>query len=66
MPEPNDPERFRLTLRALPSETPVEIRLRGILKRLLRTWGFRAELVEQLPAGEGKQAVGGQVQAPEG
>jgi len=41
-------ERYRLTLRALPSDTPVAIRLRHILKGLLRAWDFRCERVEQL------------------
>jgi len=41
-------ERYRLTLRALPGDTPVAIRLRHVLKGLLRAWGFRCERVEQL------------------
>jgi hypothetical protein len=44
----SEPERYRLTLRALPDNTLVAIRLRHVLKGLLRAWGFRAERVEQL------------------
>ena len=36
-------ERFRLIIRSEPSETPVVIRLRHVLKGLLRAWGFKAE-----------------------
>jgi hypothetical protein len=32
---------FVLTIRPLPDRTPVEIRLRHVLKRLLRSYGFR-------------------------
>lgn len=32
---------FILTIRALPDRVPVEMRLRGVLKRLLRTYGFQ-------------------------
>lgn len=48
MSKPPAGERCRLTLRTLPDDTPVAIRLRHVLKGLLRTWGFRAECVEQL------------------
>jgi hypothetical protein len=39
---PPQPERpvYRLTLRALPWPTPPAVRLRAVLKRLLRTFGF--------------------------
>lgn len=43
-------ERYRLTLLALPDDTPVAIRLRCVLKGLLRGWRFRCERVEELPA----------------
>ena len=38
---------FVLTLRALPSDVPVVVRLRGVLKRLLRGYGFRCVTIEQ-------------------
>jgi len=43
-------ERYRLTLPALPSDTPTFIRLRHVLKSLLRAWDFQAEKVEELLA----------------
>lgn len=47
------PVRYLLTLASTPSELPAEIRLKGVLKRLLRTYDFRCERVEELkpPAG---------------
>ncbi len=47
-------ERFTLTIRALPSETPVAVRLRHVLKGMLRAWGFRCERIEQLPDASGE------------
>lgn len=41
-------ERYRLTLRTLPDDTPLAARLRYVLKWPLHAWGFRAERVEQL------------------
>ncbi len=42
--------RYRLTIRALPEEgaAPDPIRLRHALKNLLRAWGLKCELIEQL------------------
>jgi hypothetical protein len=46
----NDPDvRIRLTLRPLPSEIPVGVRLRKLMKALLRSYGFRCEDFE-IPA----------------
>jgi hypothetical protein len=39
---------YRLTLRPLASDVPVPVRLRGALKRLLRTYQFRAVAVEEV------------------
>ncbi len=58
MPDQKRP-RFRLTIRSEPSETPAVIRLRHVLKGLLRAWGFRAEVVEDITGGEGKPGIGG-------
>ncbi len=41
-------ERFRLTIRSRASEAPAHVRLRGLLKRLLRSWQFMCEQVEEL------------------
>lgn len=48
MPEKPDRPRYRLTIRSEPCDTPAVIRLRRVLKGLLRSWKFRAELVEEL------------------
>jgi hypothetical protein len=43
----------RLTIKSLPSNVPAVVRLRGILKRLLRSDGFRVvriEPVEEQPS----------------
>ena len=52
MNPPRQPGRsFRLVLAALPSEVPVEVRLRSALKVLLRAFGLKAaEMPEELPA----------------
>ncbi len=47
------PPTYRLTLRALPAATPPTIRLRHVLKRLLRTFEFRAVSVEEVRDDEG-------------
>ncbi len=44
--------RYRLLIEALPSEVPVVVRLRCVLKRLLRTFGFRCVEVLEVPAGD--------------
>lgn len=42
-------ETYRLTIEAQPHATvPAQVRLRSVLKRLLRTFGFRAVKVECL------------------
>jgi hypothetical protein len=46
---PNQPD-YRLTLRPLASDVPAVIRLRSVLKRLLRTYQFRAVVVEEVRA----------------
>ncbi len=55
MTKPNG-ERFRLTLRDLPDDLPVAIRLRHVLKCLLRAWAFRCERVEEMAAANENQA----------
>jgi hypothetical protein len=42
----------RLTLRPLPSDVPVDVRLRKALKGLLRAHGFKCLLVEDVGPGE--------------
>jgi hypothetical protein len=49
---------YTLTIEALPSDVPAALRLRGVLKRLLRTFAFRAVEVAEVPAGG--EAGGGQ------
>jgi hypothetical protein len=56
---------YRLTLRPLPGDVPPAIRLRAVLKRLLRSYGFRAVRVEEVrpnadrqPAAAAERAVG--------
>jgi hypothetical protein len=44
----NPGDRIRLTLKALPADVPVAIRLRHVLKGLLRAWGLRCVLVERV------------------
>ncbi len=44
----NDKEKYRLTLQALPSNVPAINRLRSALKSLLRTFGLRCLVVEDL------------------
>ena len=49
-PNPDaDPVEFTLTLRPLPSDIPVYIRLRRVLKSLLRTYDFRCEYYTATP-----------------
>jgi hypothetical protein len=45
---------IRLTLRPLPDAVPADVRLRRLLKRLLRSYGFRCVNVEALPPGPDK------------
>jgi hypothetical protein len=45
-----DPPDYRLTLRPLASDVPVPVRLRSVLKRLLRSYQFRAVAVEEVRA----------------
>lgn len=47
---PQTEPRYALLLRALPDRTPAEIRLRHVLKALLRTYRFRCQAVQELPA----------------
>jgi hypothetical protein len=45
-----DGPRYRLTLAAQRSDVPAIQRLRALLKSLGRTYGFRCNLAEELPA----------------
>ena len=46
-------ETYRLTIEAQPHATvPAQVRLRSVLKRLLRTFGFRAVKVEEVKHGQ--------------
>jgi hypothetical protein len=42
-------ERYELVLDALAGDAPAAVRLRLLLKRALRTFGFRAVSVRQVP-----------------
>ncbi|MGE0375495.1 MAG: hypothetical protein AB7I48_23790 [Planctomycetaceae bacterium] len=42
------PERYRLELVAQPHRVPAVVRLRRLLKRLLRTHGFKCTRVERI------------------
>ena len=44
----SDRDEYRLTLRALPSERPVEVRLRLALKYLLRAQALRCVSMERV------------------
>jgi hypothetical protein len=44
--------RFRLTLESVPSDVPAEIRLRGLLKLMLRSFGLRCVEAKELTDGE--------------
>ena len=56
-------ETFTLTIRALPSDVPVMIRLRRILKGLLRSYDFRC--VSIVPVDQGGVVACGDFQ-PQG
>lgn len=43
--KPRKPQ-IQLTLESVPSTVPVAIRLRSVLKRLLRTYGFRCTRID--------------------
>jgi hypothetical protein len=49
---PKSGRTFRLVVRALPSDRyrdwPVNVRLRAVLKRLLRSHGFTCEAIKEL------------------
>jgi hypothetical protein len=50
-PDPSQPV-YRVVLRALPDRVPAIVRLRGVLKALLRSYGFVCtEAVEVKPEG---------------
>jgi hypothetical protein len=58
---------FRLTLRPLPDPDgiPADARLKGALKRLLRSFGLKCLLVERLPTGKAQTGTtGAAVRAP--
>jgi hypothetical protein len=52
---------YRLTIRPVQDDVPPAVRLRGVLKRLLRSYGFRALQVEEIKpaAGASGRAVTG-------
>lgn len=42
-------ERFTITIEAMPKwTTPVAVRLKGVLKQLLRCWGFRCVSIAEV------------------
>lgn len=57
-----NPERYTLTVEALPRPVPAAVRLRALLKALLRAWGFRCLSVvpsDPKPADAKPEATGG-------
>ncbi len=50
--------RFRLTLEAIESEIPADVRLRAALKTLLRRYRLRCEVVEAVPASRRREQSG--------
>jgi hypothetical protein len=52
---------YVLTIRPLASDVPVMVRLRGILKRLLRSYDFRCVTIEPTTGGIEAEALRGHV-----
>ena len=53
----SDRPRYRLVVESLPSDVPAPVRLRGVLKRLLRSFAFRAVSVEEVSAAPSRPAT---------
>jgi len=51
-----DGERYRLTLRALPSDAPATVRLRAALKLFLRRFRLRCERIEEVRSEPSQEA----------
>jgi hypothetical protein len=47
--KPSEPHCYTLTIRALPDRVPADQRLRGVLKRLLRSYGFKCLVCQPCP-----------------